>query len=123
MRMTAIHNYLIENCRFTDTGKHAVDFCKLMFTANLRGLYCWRKEDLNNKRKDMHYDVIMSLPDVVRTWICEERARHIPYFSMKPGSRKRKSKRSRYNATEWMRRFRKLFTLATAELFKKQKKV
>ena len=80
--MAAIHKYLLETVSFKNTGKHATTFCKALFTANLRGLYCWRKEDLNNKRKDMCYDVLMSLPDVVRTWIIEERARHIPYFAV-----------------------------------------
>ena len=124
MRMTAIHSYLLDNVSFKSTGKHATSFCKLMFTANLRSLFCWRREDINNKRKGMDYGFLMSLPDVVRTWVCEERARHLPYYAMHGSKKRRRDKGERKIKTvQWLKRFKKLFTLATGEAFKKQQMV
>ena len=60
---------------------------------------------------------IRSLPLEVRTWICDERESHIPYFKL------RNQKKVVYDPVKWMRRFRKLFTEATKELADKTKLV
>ena len=125
-RMAAMHKYLVANCTFKDSGSHAGDFGRLMFNSNYRSLHCWRKEDRSNKRKDMVYTAVESLPVVIRTWILEERLRHIPYFEHKWAYGKEGKRRKRphtFNAVKWLRSFRKLFTVSTGEAFKKQRTV
>ena len=121
--MAAVSEYLFGNVDFSSVNKHAVSFSKLLFNANFRSIHCWRKEEITNKREDMDYDVIRSLPEEVRTWICRERAKHIRHFALEVCTDEPREKPVKYNATIWMDKFRKMFTTARGELYKKTLKV
>ena len=120
VRMAAVSEYLMANCDFSSTQKHAASFIRLLFNANFRSIHCWCKEDISNFREGMNYECIISLPEEVKTWICQERVKHVRYFAAEFATNQPKSKVVKYKAKDWMDRVRRMFTQSTGELHKKQ---
>lgn len=60
---------LEDGCDYDSTTKHAISFTRILFNNNFRSLYVWRKSEITNRRPDMNYDLIYSLPAEVRTWV------------------------------------------------------
>ena len=118
--MAAASEYLLANSVFHDTEKHAQTFARLITNANYRSIHTWRMEELLNRRKDMDYGAISSLPTELRVWIGEERARHIRHFQVEIATLEERAIPVVYNGGVWMTRFRKMFTQASSKLFSKQ---
>ena len=122
-RMAAASELLLMNCDFSSTTKHVMSFCRSLFNANLRSIFVWKKEDISNRREDMNYAIVHSLPTEVRTWIGQERAWHIRFFAVEVATCEPREKAVKYNGPEWMSRFRKMFTSSSGELHAKTIKV
>ena len=60
---------LEDGCEYDSTTKHAISFVRILFNNNFRSIHVWRKSEITNRRPEMHYDVIFSLPAEVRTWV------------------------------------------------------
>ena len=84
VRMAAVSEVLLMNCDFTSMTKHAISFCRNLFNANFRSIYVWKKEDISNRKDNMTYEVVQSLPAEVRTWIGQERATSVSSGSRSP---------------------------------------
>ena len=117
--MAAATEYLLANADFKNTEKHAQSFSKLITNANFRSIFTWCKEEMLNRRKGMVYGAITSLPEEMKVWIGEERARHIRHFQVEVATLAEKAIPSQYDGTEWMARFRKTFTESSSELYNK----
>ena len=116
--MAAAAELLLTDCDFSDNAKHAQSFCKAICNANFRCLFVWAKEDIKNK-KDSNYDGLLDVPQEAKTWIAQERAKHIRYFSVQVATEEPRHPAARYDGIKWMKRFRKCFTDSAGELFKK----
>ena len=121
--MAALSEYLLMNSDFTDNLKHAQSFVKLLFNANFRSLYCWDKKDITNRRKRFNYRLINSLPESVKSFIGQERAKHIRYLAVNVATGDPKDKVVLYDPEKWIGKVRKMFTLASGELHSKSIKV
>jgi len=117
--MAAVSEVLLMNCDFSSTTKHAISFCKILFNANYRSLIVWKKEDISNRKENFTYEVITSLPAEVRTWIGQERARHIRFFGLEVATCEPREKSVKYDPVAWISRFRKMFTNSGSELHAK----
>ena len=67
--MVMCSHYLDMVCTFDYVTSHAISFEKALFDNEFRSLHTWRKADISNRRPDMCYDVIYSLPAEVRTLV------------------------------------------------------
>ena len=121
--MAAVSEVLLMNCDFTSTTKHAISFCRNLFNANFRSIYVWKKEDISNRKDNMTYEVVQSLPAEVRTWIGQDRARHIRFFGAEVATCETREKAVKYDPVAWITRFRKMFTASSSELHAKTIKV
>ena len=117
--MAAVSEVLLLNCDFRSVTQHAASFCRLLFTANFRSLYTWDKVANKNKREDTDNDGLMTLHKELRMFIAQERAKHIRHFAVEVATNDIREKPVRYDPVVWMDKFRKLFTNARMELFKK----
>ena len=121
--MAAVSETLLLNADFRSVTQHCTSFVRLLTTANFRCLYTWDKENMKNKSPDTNYGGLMTLPKELRMFVAQERAKHIRHFALEVATDEPRDKPVRYNATIWMDRFRKMFTLARGELLKKTLKV
>ena len=55
----------------------------------------------------------------MRTWIGQERARHIRFFGLEVPTCESREKAVKYDPVAWMNRFRKMFTNSGSELHAK----
>ena len=116
--MAAAAELLLTDCDFTNYSKHAQSFCKIITNANFRSLYIWSKKDILNK-KDANYDGLLNLPQEAKTWIAQERAKHIRYFAVQVATEEPRTPAPRYDGVKWMQRFRKMFTDSAGLLWTK----
>ena len=117
--MAAASEYLLANCDFKSTEKHAKSFARLITNADYRSIHTWRLEDILNKRKDMVYGAITSLDEEFRVWVGEERGRHIRHFQVEVATLDERAIPVTYDPQDWMLHFRKMFTAASMELHNK----
>lgn len=68
-RMSMASIMLEDGCDYESTNKHAISFVRILFNNEFRSIHVWRKSEITNRRPEMHYDVIYSLPADVRTWV------------------------------------------------------
>ena len=119
--MAAVSEYLLMNCEFVNTVKHAGSFMRLLTTATWRSLYTWDKIKNTNKRRrtkgkrQFQNKLIKSVPAALKTFICQERAKHVRYFAINVATEEHRDKIVKYNPIQWMGKVRKMFTLATGE--------
>ena len=117
--MAAATEYLLANSDFKNSEKHAQQFCKLLTNSNFRSIFTWCKEEILNRRKDMVYGGITSLPEEMKVWIGEERGRHIRHFQVEVATLDDRAIPVAYDPVVWMARFRKMFTESSSELYNK----
>ena len=118
-RLAALSEYLLMNCEFTSTTKHAGSMIRLLTTNQWRSLHTWNKADNTNKRtKHFQNRLIDNVPTALKTFICQERAKHIRYFAINAATEEKKDKVVKYDPIKWLKKVRKLFTLSTGALHK-----
>ena len=116
--MAAASELLLTDCDFSSVSKHAQSFCKIITNANFRSLFVWCKKEILNK-KDANYDGLLNLDQEAKTWIAQERAKHIRYFAVQVATDEPRSTIVRYEGKDWMIRFRKMLTESAGQLWKK----
>ena len=77
-------------------------------------MHMWDKSKLRNKRETQDYECVFSIPPHVRTWVLQERQKHVPFL---------KRAGVEYNTDVWMDAFRKTFTASSTELSNKSIRV
>ena len=118
-RLAALSEYLLMNCDFSSTTKHAGSMIRLLTTSDWRCLHTWNKADNTNKRaKGFQNKLIENVPTALKTFICQERAKHIRYFAINAATEESKSKVVKYDPSKWLKKVRKMFTLSTGALHK-----
>ena len=129
-RMAALTRYLQEACNFQSLGKHVTTFTKAMFTANFRSIFCYRPEEALNRVTEESaagkakvctevYEVMNVLPSYLKAWIFEELARHRPLFKIRAVD----DDYPTLDVSEWLRKFKIMFTQSRLQLRKKSQLV
>ena len=119
-RLAALSEYLLMNVDFSSTTKHAGSMIRLLTTCEWRATKTWNKADNTNKRtKHFQNKLIENVPSALKTFIQQERAKHIRYFAINAATEEPKAKVVKYDPSKWLGKVRKMFTLSTGTLHEK----
>ena len=119
-RLAALSEYLLMNCNFTSSTKHADSMIRLLTTCEWRAVHTWNRADNSNKRtKHFQNKLVENVPSALKTFICQERAKHIRYFAIHAATEEQKEKVVKYDPVKWMAKVRKMFTVSTGTLHEK----
>ena len=112
-RMVGISNYLLKQCDFRNTLTHANSFAQHLFTQNLRGTMVWSHADLKHKRPGCNYHILREMPEIIKTWVLDERSRHAEIW------RYQDSREESMDKARWLSRFRRALTDSVGIMFDK----
>lgn len=130
LRIAALSEYLLDNCDFSDTSKHAISFVRNLTTKAFRSIYSWNLSEGSNTRhhkgpkgknisteEELDSEEMgksrLELPIEFRTYVNQERTRHLPYFDLNNPTP------VDFKMPVWIASFKRQFFLAKGEAYSK----
>jgi hypothetical protein len=118
MAATAI--YLETHASYESTTRHADSIIHLLTNANFRSLFLWVKEEIKNKRDNMDYEVIESVPSEFRIYLLDQMTRLGEIFNIRrleaPANRRPKE----FSMPQWLAKIRSMFGVSNGHAYLKQ---
>jgi hypothetical protein len=119
-RMAATKIYLESYANYDTTIKHAESIIRLLVNANFRSLFLWVKEELKNRRNNMDYTVIESVPIEFRVFILDHMNDLAKIFNIKRMEKSREERPPKFDQNQWLHKVRSMFGVSNGHAYRKQ---
>jgi hypothetical protein len=118
--MAALSIHLEEHANYDSTLKHAESVMRLLTNANFRSLFMWLKEEQKNKRDNMDYDVIESVPVQLRVYIMDQTDRLGEIYNIRRMEISARNRPEPFNKDRWLGKVRSTFGVSNGHAYLKQ---
>ena len=118
--MTALSVHLENHANYESSIKHADSVMRLLTNASFRSLFLWKKEDVKNKRENMNYEVIESVPTELRMYILEQMATLEHIYERRRRSIPEPNRPPSFDQSQWIGKVRSMFGISNGHAYLKQ---
>ena len=119
-RMAALAIHLEQNTSYESTVKNADSFMRLLTNASFRSLFLWDKSEQKNKRTNMNYDVIETIPIELKMYIFDQMTRLREIFNVKRLEISEDKRPQEFCQQQWLAKIRAMFGVANGHAYLKQ---
>ena len=118
--MAALAIHIENNASYESSIKNADTMMKILTNASFRSLFLWNKDEHKNKREEMDYEPIQSLPMEFRMFILDQMTRQEEIYKIKRRSAPKGSVPAPFSQQAWLAKVRSLFGIANGHAYLKQ---
>jgi hypothetical protein len=118
--MAATSIYLETRANYESTTGHALSILHMLTNANFRSLFLWVKEEMKNKRVNMDYEVIESVPTEFRMFLLDQMHRLGEIYNMKRMQIPETKRPEEFSPNQWIAKIRSMFGVSNGHAFMKQ---